>query len=122
MLRTYARVVGATLTLLSVMGIAGILGDVVGLVEGILYLGTGGIFLYTGLGRIDIRDVRDVIGGMGVLYLLASMLTLSISTVYHLPPLGNYDLTDDYVRTAFGILSILAARFLPCEDEPPPTL
>jgi hypothetical protein len=117
----YARVMGVALIPLGVVGTPGVLGDVVGPVEGILYLGTGGIFLYVGLGRMDARDIRGVVGGMGVLYLATGAFVVFVSTVYELPPLSDYDLWDDYGHIAFGSLSIFVAGFFPCEDDPPTT-
>ena len=120
MLRTYARVAGLVLILFGVVGIFGVLGDFVGPVEGVLYLGTGGIFFYTGLGRMNAGDTRGVVGRMSVLYLVAGVFVIFLSAAYDLPLLGAYDLVDDYARVAFGALNILAT-LLPCQDDPPAT-
>lgn len=119
MLRLYVQVAGVGLVLLGLTGILGMLGDVFGLAAGILYAGSGGIFLYTGFGRMDSRDIRTMTGGMGILYLVSGGFIVVLVAVYDLPSLGDYDYVDDYGRIAFGALSIFAARFLPCEDEPP---
>ena len=121
MLRLYVRVMGIGLVLLGVTTILGMLGDVVGPAAGVLYSGTGGIFLYTGLGRMDTRDIRSVTGGMGVLYLASGVLVVALAVAYDLPFLSDYDFVDDYGRIAFGVLSIFAAGFLPCEEDPPAT-
>jgi hypothetical protein len=45
----------------------------------------------------------------------------SPSIAYEIPPLSDYEFWDDCARIAFGSLSAVAARFLPCQDEPPAT-
>ncbi len=70
---------------------------------------------------MEARDVRGIVGGMGVLYLVTGVFVVFLSTAYELPPLSDYDLWDEYGRIAFGSLSIFVAGFLPCEGDPPAT-
>lgn len=119
MLRTYAWVAGMTLIILGVASIPGVVGDTGGPVKAVFYLGSGGIFFYTGFSRMEVRDIRGIVGGMGVLYLVTGVFVVSLSIAYELPPLSDYDFWDDYGRVALGSLSIFVARFLPCRDDPP---
>ena len=121
MVRTYARVVGIALILVAV---ANALFDIRGVsrLEDILYLITGGIFVYVGFGLRNSRDTRYVVGGMGVLYLLASVFVLALVFLFGLPLRGEDNrFVDDLLHAVFGTLSILVAALLPCKDEPPAT-
>lgn len=119
MLRTYAWVVGVVPIVLGVVGIPSVSGDAGGSVQGVFYLGSGGIFLYTGFSGMRARDVRGIVGGMGMLYLVTGVFVIFLSIAYELPPLSDYDFWDDYGRLALGSLSIFVARFLPCRDDLP---
>ena len=121
MVRTYARVVGIALILVAVTNA---LFDIWGVsrLEDVLYLITGGIFVYVGFGLRNSRDTRYVVGGMGVLYLLASVFVLALVFLFGLPLRGEDNrFVDDLLHAVFGTLSILVAALLPCKDEPPAT-
>ena len=121
MIRAYAKVVGIALVLIAV---ADVLFDVRGgsPLESMLYLITGGIFAYMGFRSRNPRDTRYVVGGMGVLYLLASVFVLALVFLLGLPLRGEDNrLVGDLLHAVFGILSILVAALLPCEDDPPAT-
>ena len=119
LLRTYARVTGMVLVLLGVAGLLGILGEEqVG--DNLLFLLTGLIFLYAGSTkkRNSSEEVRVMVGGMSILYLLSSVvLPLGLFVVGL--PLDTPELADTVKRAAVGGLSLLCTFFLPCEDDPP---
>jgi hypothetical protein len=121
MVRTYARVVGIALILVAVANALFAIRGVSRL-EDVLYLITGGIFVYVGFGLRNSRDTRYVVGGMGVLYLLASVFVLALVFLFGLPLRGEDNrFVDDLLHAVFGTLSILVAALLPCKDEPPAT-
>jgi hypothetical protein len=121
MVRAYAKVAGIALILIAVTNL---LFDVRGFspLEDVLYLTTGSIFVYAGFGLRNSRDTRYIIGGMGVLYLLAGVFVLALVFLFDLPLGGeDYYLVDDLPRAVFGAVSFLVAALLPCADEPPAT-
>ena len=119
MVRAYAKVAGIVLILITVTNL---LFDVWGIspLEDVLYLSTGSILVYVGFGLRNPRDTRYMIGGIGVLYLLASVFVLALFFLLDLPLRGedNY-LVDDLLRAVFGTISLLVAALLPCADDPP---
>lgn len=118
MVRAYAKVTGIALILIAV---ADALFDIQGvsLLEDVLYLSTGAIFAYIGFRLRDPRDIRYVVSGMGVLYLLAGMSVLALNLFFGLP-LESEDegFVGDILRAAFGVLNILVAALLPDEGDP----
>ena len=121
MVRAYAKVAGIAFILIAVTNP---LVDIGGFppLEDVLYLTTGSIFVYAGFGLRNSRDTRYIVGGMGVLYLLAGVFVLALVFLFDLP-LGGEDnyLVDDLLHTVFGAISLLVAALLPCADEPPAT-
>ena len=119
MVRAYAKVAGIALILITVTNL---LFDVWGIspLEDVLYLSTGSILVYVAFGLRTPRDTRYMIGGIGVLYLLASVFVLALFFLLDLPLRGedNY-LVDDLLRAVFGTISLLVAALLPCADDPP---
>ena len=119
MVRAYAKVAGIALILITVTNL---LFDVWGIspLEDVLYLSTGSILVYVDFGLRNPRDTRYMIGGIGVLYLLASVFVLALFFLLDLPLRGedNY-LVDDLLRAVFGTISLLVAALLPCADDPP---
>ena len=121
MVRAYAKVTGVAFILIAatnlLFGIGGF-----SLVEDILYLTTGSIFVYASFGLRNSKDTRYMVGGMGALYLLAGVFVLALVFLFDLP-LGGEDnyLVDDLLHTVFGAISLLVAALLPCADEPPAT-
>lgn len=119
LLRTYARVAGVVLVLLGVAGLSGILGEEqVG--DNLLFLLTGLIFLYAGFTekRNSSEEVRVMVGGMSILYILSSVVLPLALFVVGLP-LDTPELADIAKRAAIGGLSLLCTFLLPCEDDPP---
>jgi uncharacterized protein DUF4383 len=121
MLRLYAQVVGVVLILIGVLGL--ILGDrlVLGIlnvdiVEDIVHLLTGGLLAYVGFGRPDAALARNLVGGLGVVYLLVGVLGFIVPNLFGLIPSG-YTVFDNLLHLVLGILSLVVAFVLP--DERP---
>lgn len=92
-----------------------------GLGENLLFLATAPIFLYAGFSRMSGREIRGVVGGMGVLYLLSGILVISEILFFNEAslPLQASQQKGDLIRLAVGVVCVLAAWFLPCQDDPP---
>lgn len=79
---------------------------------------TAVVFLYVTSGRWRGGEIRAVVGGVGVLLLLsggfeaAALFTLG-------SPWKDFASMGGFVFAGVGILSVLGARFLPCEDDDP---
>ena len=121
MVRAYANVAGIAFILIAVTNL---LVDIRSFppLEDVLYLTTGSIFVYAGFGLRNSRDTRYIVGGMGVLYLLAGVFVLALVFLFDLPLGGeDYYLVDDLLHAVFGAVSLLVASLLACADEPPAT-
>ncbi len=111
MVRHYARVVGMVLF---VLGLGGAFGlwylKPAGIV---LYCFTAAFFFYAGFSRWSRpKEIRPLVGGIGVLYFLSGAL---LFVAYELLQIhaSYYDLRHSILRLTIGILSMLAARYLP---------
>ena len=71
-----------------------------------------------GFGRVDLALVRNVILGLGVIYLLVGLLGFVVPTMFGLVPDG-YTAFDNLLHLALGVLSIAVALF--ARGEPPAT-
>lgn len=83
----------------------------VDLLEDIVHLVTGGLLAYVGFGRPDLALARNVVGGLGVIYLLVGILGFIVPMMLGLIPHG-YTVFDNLLHLALGILSIAVAWFL----------
>ena len=79
--------------------------------EDIVHLITGGILAYVGFGRADPALARNVVGGLGVVYLVVGILGFIVPMMLGLIPHG-YTVFDDLLHLALGVLSIVVAWFL----------
>jgi hypothetical protein len=116
LLRTYARGAVVVLTLAAIAGFSGmpaLRGD-----EAPLFLGTAAIFAYVGFWHRDAAVIRAVVSGLGVLYLSSGVILAILFVALEFPFAGR-----GYVETlglaAFGGISAMCSRVLPCEEEPP---
>ncbi len=117
LVRRYAGVVGIVLILVGIGGL--ILGDQlllgvlnIDIVEDIVHLLTGAILAYVGFGQRDVPLARNVVGGLGVVYLLVFVVGIITSTLFGLLPHG-YTVVDHIIHLAVGILNVVVAWFLP---------
>jgi hypothetical protein len=105
--------VGAVLLLVGVLGLI-LLGE--GLLLGILnmditkdivHILTGGLLAYVGFGQADEGLARNVVGALGVIYLLVGVIGFIVPMLFGLIPSG-YTLFDDLLHLGLGVLSLIA--------------
>src|SRR5918994_2563811 len=113
MARTYAGVVGVVIILIGVMGLlAGeepLFGVVnIDIVEDLVHLLTGGLLAYVGFGQRDEGLARNVVGGLGVVYLLVGVLGFVIPMLFGLLPHG-YSIVDNIIHLALGVAGLAVA-------------
>jgi hypothetical protein len=113
LVRTYAGVVGVVIILIGIVGL--LLGEqpLLGLVniditEDIIHLVTGGILAYVGFGQRDVELARNVVGGLGVVYLLVGILGFIVPMLFGLLPHG-YSIVDNIIHLALGFAGIAVA-------------
>ncbi len=113
--RVYAQVLGVVLILIGVVGLLlgerlflGILN--IDIVEDAVHLITGGLLTYVGFSRVDLALARNVVLGLGVVYLLVGLLGIVMPTMFGLLPDG-YTAFDNLLHLALGVLSIAVALF-----------
>ena len=116
MVRQYAQVVGVAIIVLGVGGL--LLGDqlLLGLLnidiaEDIIHLVTGGLMAYVGFARPDPGLLRNVVGGLGVAYLLVGLLGFVVPTLFGLLPHG-YTIADNLIHLALGAAGIAVGWFV----------
>ena len=113
MVRAYAGIVGVSLILIGVVGLVlgeqSLLGVLnIDLLEDITHLATGGLLAYVGFGQRDVGLARNVVGGLGVIYLLVGILGFIAPALFGLLPHG-YSIVDNLIHLAAGVLSIAVA-------------
>jgi hypothetical protein len=120
--KRYAQVLGVVLLLVGIVGLLlgnrvwlGILN--VDILEDIVHLITGGMLAYVGFGRADLGFARNVVGGLGVVYLLVGILGFIVPRMLGLIPHG-YTVFDNLLHLALGVLSIAVAWFLQSDATP----
>ena len=82
----------------------------------VLFLGTAIIFLYAGFGPVNARELRTIVGGMGILYLISTGLLVLVWAWFstsNAPP----ETPNILIRGTIGMASLLCAKFLPQRDE-----
>ena len=116
MARQYAQIVGILLLVLGlgglVMGERHLLGALnIDISEDIVHLITGGLLAYVGFAHRDNRMVRNVVGGLGVLFALIGLLGFIAPTLGGMVPSG-YTTVDNLTHLVLGALGIAAAWLL----------
>lgn len=116
MVRQYAKVVGVIIIAVGVVGL--LLGDQlllgllnIDIVEDIVHLVTGGLMAYVGFVRTDLGVARNVVGGLGVVYLLVGLLGFIVPNLFGLLPHG-YTIADNLLHLALGALGIAVGWFV----------
>jgi hypothetical protein len=111
--RMYAQILGVVLLLVGVLGL--ILGDGlllgilnIDVVEDIVHILTGGILAYVGFGQADLGLTRNVVGALGVIYLLVGVIGFILPMLFGLIPSG-YTVFDDLLHLVLGVLSLVIA-------------
>ena len=113
----YAVVVGAVIVLLGIGGL--LLGEQalfgvlnIDLAEDLIHLVTGGLMLYVGLAHRGNALARQVVGGLGVVYLLVGLLGFVVPDLFGLLP-HRYSLVDNLLHLTLGVLGIAVGWALP---------
>ena len=114
--RQYARVIGVVVIVVGVLGL--LLGSErllglfnIDLAEDIVHLATGGLMLYVGFALRDNMLARNLVGGLGVVYLLVGVLGFLVPNLFGLLPTG-YNLADNLLHLALGLLGIAVGWFV----------
>ena len=113
LVRTYAGIVGVVIILIGIVGLLlgeqPLLGFVnIDITEDIVHLVTGGLLAYVGFGQRDEGLARNVVGGLGVIYLLVGVLGFVIPMLFGLLPHG-YSIVDNIIHLALGVAGIAVA-------------
>ena len=116
MVLQYARYMGIAIVLIGVAGLLlgeqSLLGVLnIDLVEDIVHLATGGLMAYAGFQMRDHAAVRQVVGGLGVVYLLVVAAGVLSPTLFGLLPHG-YSVVDHLIHLVLGALGVAFGWFL----------
>jgi hypothetical protein len=117
MVRTYAKVVGVVIVLIGLVGlVAGtqLLGLVnIEIAEDLVHLLSGGIMAAVGFGVRDTNVVRTVVGVIGVVYLVVTVLGFVAPMLFGLLPVHGYSLVDNLIHLVLGVLGVAVAWLVP---------
>jgi hypothetical protein len=123
MIRLYAKVVGVTVILIGVVGLA--LGDKslfgvlnIDLAEDGIHLLTGGLLAYAGFAARSLTVVRAIVGGIGVAYLGVGILAFPNPMFFGLIPSGYETVFDNLIHLTLGVLGIFVGFVLKERREP----
>jgi len=114
--RLYAKVVGASVILIGLVGL--VLGDKslfgvlnIDIAEDGIHLLTGGLLLYAGFAR-DLRVTRALVGGIGIAYLVIGLVSFSQPMLFGLVPSGYEVVLDNLIHLTLGVLGIVVGFFV----------
>ncbi len=114
--RLYAKVVGASVILIGLVGL--VLGDKslfgvlnIDIAEDGIHLLTGGLLLYAGFAR-DLRVTRALVGGIGIAYLIIGLISFSQPMLFGLVPSGYEVVLDNLIHLTLGVLGIVVGFFV----------
>jgi hypothetical protein len=106
MARQVAGIVGVILLLTGVLGLvlgeerlAGVLN--IDLMEDVVHLVTGGLLAYVGFGQRDEGVARNVMIGLGAVYLVVGLIGFVVPNLFGLLPHG-YSVVDNVVHLGLG--------------------
>ena len=114
MLCTYARIVGVGLALWGIAALVGVWDQ--SPLRIVLFLGSSDIFLYAGFARCKAEELRTIVGGMGILYLVSAGF-LIVVWVWFSAPNAPPETSNILIRGTIGIVSLLCAILLPLRDQ-----
>ena len=75
-----------------------------------MHILTGAVLAYVGFGQADEGLARNVVGALGVIYLLVGVIGFIVPMLFGLIPSG-YTLFDDLLHLGLGVLSLLVIAF-----------
>ena len=113
MLCTYARIIGIVLALGGIAALVGVWEQ--SPLRIVLFLGSSVILLYAGFGRVNAKELRTIVGGMGILYLLSAGFLIVVWAWLSTP--DHSEMSNILPRGTIGIVSLLCARVLPQSDQ-----
>ena len=122
MARQVAGIFGVIILLLGVAGLVlggpRLLGAFnIELVEDIVHIVTGGILAFVGFGQRDEGVARNVLGGLGVVYLLVGVIGFIIPNLFGLLPEAGYTVADNLLHLALGVIFIAVAYLMRSETR-----
>jgi hypothetical protein len=114
--RLYAKVVGASVILIGLVGLVLGEGSLFGVLnidpaEDAIHLLTGGLLLYAGFAR-DLRVTRAIVGGIGIAYLVIGLVSFSQPMLFGLVPSGYEVVLDNLIHLTLGVLGIVVGFFV----------
>ncbi len=112
-MRLFALTSGATLAILGFVGLLGGWSSHTWIGDGLLYLLVGVLLIYVGSTAWSPAQIRYIIGGVGILYLLIGGVAIIALFAFDLPVE-----ISDMVRLAVGAVFVLGVFALPCEEGP----
>ena len=111
--RPYAQILGVVLILVGLVGLAlgnqvwgGILN--VDIAEDIVHLITGRVLAYVGFRPTELPVARNVVGLLGIIYLMVGVLGFASPTMFGLVP-HDYTAFDNLLHLFLGGLSLAVA-------------
>jgi hypothetical protein len=111
--RQYAKIIGIVLILVGVLGFfigdeaLGLNSDVL---EDIIHIATGALLAFAGF-QAELGLARNIVGGLGIVYLLVGVLSFVDPTIFGLIPHG-YGMFDNILHLGLGVLNIVIAWFV----------
>jgi hypothetical protein len=88
----------------------------VDIVEDIVHLITGGLLAFVGFGRTDLSVTRNVVGLLGIVYLLVSVLGFAAPSMFGLIPHG-YTAFNNLLHLLLGGLSLSVALWFFADER-----
>ncbi len=123
MIRLYAKAVGITIIVIGIGGLLlgneslfGVLN--IDLSEDAIHLVTGAAMAAVGFFARDLRFVRAVVGGLGVVYLLVGIVGIFEPTMFGIIPHGYDTVLDNLIHLTLGVLGIAVGFFLGAQKAP----
>lgn len=120
MIRAYAQYMGIAIIAVGVAGL--LLGERsllnllnIDILEDVVHLLTGGLLAYVGFANRDLDLVKNVVGGISVMYLAVGMLGFITPSLFGLLPHG-YSGFDNVLHLGIGGIGIAIAWFMGGSD------
>jgi hypothetical protein len=119
MARLYAKVVGAVVLVLGIVGLLAGNEDLLGVinidvVEDLVHVASGGLLLYAGY-KLAAPAVKSIVGAVGVVYLLVGVVGFVAPELGGLLP-HAYSVVDNIIHLTLGILGIAVAATQQVDD------
>jgi len=118
MVRLYAQTVGLSIVLIGVVGALAGNDPILGVLnvdrgEDAIHLLSGGLLALTGFLARDLRVVRAVVAGLGVVYLAVGVLGIFEPRMFGLIPHGYDTVLDNLIHLGLGLGGIAVGLLVP---------